>query len=76
MQAIETKFLGPTNFRGARIKATAQAGSVTISYPYDERSGDHTLAAIALALKLGWAGRWVEGGRADGRGSVFVAVAS
>lgn len=27
MQAIETKYLGPTNTRGSRIKASAQAGS-------------------------------------------------
>lgn len=29
-QAIVTKFLGPTNYRGSRVKATCQAGSVTI----------------------------------------------
>lgn len=27
MQAIRTKYYGPTNFRGSRIKAEAQAGS-------------------------------------------------
>ena len=37
MQAIEMQYLGPTNFRGARIKATAQAGSITISLPGDSR---------------------------------------
>lgn len=31
MQAIVTKYLCPTNFKGSRYKATAQAGSITVS---------------------------------------------
>lgn len=55
MQAILTRYLGPTNTRGARIKATCAAGSITISYPYD-LSGQavHRKAAEALVSKLGW----------------------
>jgi hypothetical protein len=55
MQAIQTRYLSPTNSRGARIKAWASAGSVTISYPY-ELSGQavHRKAAEALTEKLGW----------------------
>lgn len=55
MQAIQTRYLGPTNNRGARIKAWAQAGCITISYPY-ELSGQacHRAAAEALALKCEW----------------------
>lgn len=55
MQAIQTKYLCPTNSRGARIKATCAAGSVTISYPY-ELSGQacHRKAAEALMFKLNW----------------------
>ena len=55
MQAIQTKYLGPTNSRGARIKATCAAGSATISYPH-ELSGQasHRKAAEALVNKLGW----------------------
>lgn len=55
MQAIQTKYLCPTNSRGARIKATAAAGSITISYPH-ELSGQavHRKAAEALVSKLGW----------------------
>lgn len=55
MQAIQTKYLCPTNSRGARIKATAAAGSITISYPYG-LSGQacHRKAAEALVSKLGW----------------------
>ena len=55
MQAIITKYFGPTNSRGSRIKATCAAGSVTISYPY-ELSGQacHRAAADALVQKMGW----------------------
>ena len=55
MQAIITKYFGPTNSRGSRIKAQCAAGSVTIDYPY-ELSGMycHAQAAKALIKKLGW----------------------
>lgn len=55
MQAIQTRYLGPTNSRGSRIKAWAAAGSVTIDYPH-ELSGQacHRKAAEALIKKLGW----------------------
>jgi hypothetical protein len=55
MQAIQTRYLGPTNTRGARIKAWAAAGSITISYPY-ELSGQacHRSAAEELVKKLDW----------------------
>jgi hypothetical protein len=33
-QAIETKYMGPTNTRGSRIKATAAAGSVMVPFDY------------------------------------------
>jgi len=56
MQAIVTKYLGPRGVRGARIKATAEGGSITIGYPhelhgYEER---HRKAAEALCDKMGW----------------------
>lgn len=55
MQAIITKYLPATNSRGSRIKATCQAGSVTISYPYDLTGMCcHAAAAKALVEKLGW----------------------
>lgn len=65
MQAIHTKFFGPTNSRPARIKATADAGSMTVSWDYArDVQTNHELAALALAKKLGWDeydGRWVAG---------------
>jgi len=39
MQAISTRYFGPTNTLGARIKATCERGSITIPYPH-ELSGD------------------------------------
>ena len=38
MQAITTKYLCPTNFKGARVKASCERGSITLSWP-DELSG-------------------------------------
>lgn len=56
MQSILTKFLNPTDFKGARIKATCDAGSVVIPFPheYGEGSKAHALAAMMLVRKLGW----------------------
>lgn len=72
-QSITTRYLGPTNSRGSRIKATCEAGSVTIPYAY-ERSNEyaHVLACEALLAKFGWGGRYVGGATATGY--VFVEV--
>ena len=73
MQTIETKFLGPTNFRGARIKATHEGGvkSVTLPYPYELSGVDvHAVAAVALARQLDWHGTLIGG--STKRGYVFV----
>lgn len=57
MQAIQTKYLSPTNTKPSRIKAWCEAGSVTISYPHEhDESGAHYSAAQALAVKLEWTG--------------------
>lgn len=55
MQAILTRYHGPTDYHGARITARCEAGKVTIPYPH-ELSGEavHRAAAIALCSKLGW----------------------
>lgn len=55
MQAIITKYHGPTNTRGSRITAKCDAGSVTIPYPYELSGEDvHRKAAETLRDKLGW----------------------
>lgn len=77
-QAISTKFLGPTNCHGARIKATAQAGSVTVPYDHSQSiAGAHAKAAQALIDKYDWDRLgldWVSAGHPSGSGYVFVPV--
>lgn len=56
-QAIQTKFLGPTNVKGSRVKAWAEAGSITVSWDYSlDSAGNHRAAAEKLAAKSGWVG--------------------
>jgi hypothetical protein len=56
MQAIQTRFLSPTNSRGARIKAWCKAGSKTIAYNYElDASQNHYEAAMQLFKQCGWA---------------------
>jgi hypothetical protein len=55
MQAIEVKYLAPTNSRESRFKATAPGGSITISRDYALDTNVNKLAAAtALFNKLGW----------------------
>ncbi len=55
MQAIKTQYLGPTDTKGARIKATCDAGSVTVPWDYElSTEGNHHLAAVMVRRKLGW----------------------
>ena len=77
MQSIETRFYGPGNARGARIKAQASGGMFVWS-DWDYAIGseeNHKQAAIKLIRKLGWAhdktrgdtyGDWYAGGTKNG----------
>lgn len=72
MKSIITKYLGPGNVRGSRMKATA-AGGCSKTVPYDDaltQDGNHAAAAQALATQLGWRGTWVRGYLEDA--TVFV----
>ena len=63
MQAIVTKFFGPSGKHGARVKATAQAGSMFIAWNNAlNYEANHRAAALALASRYGWSGQWVGGG--------------
>ena len=74
-QAIETKYLGPTNIKGGRIKAAAAAGSITIGYDHAlNADANHKAAADALIAKLGWTGTFAQGGNVKGTGYYFVNV--
>ena len=65
MQAIETKYFGPSNVKGSRIKATAQAGSVTVGYDH-ALNGDvmgiskYEMSAMEYLLRYGKDGKKVE----------------
>jgi hypothetical protein len=72
LQAITTKFIGPTNTKGSRIKATCQAASLTVNSDYAlSIEQNHAAAAKALADKMGWRGDWYQGG-IPGSGFAFV----
>ncbi len=73
MQTITTKYLGPTNHRGSRYKATHTGNytSVTLDADYSMTAeANHVEAALALAEKLEWEGDYVGGHTQDGM--VFV----
>lgn len=77
MQAIETRYLGPTNFRGSRIKAICDAKTITVDYDHaaPNLESAHDVAARALILQLGWndgRGRWIRGCTSKSRGYVYV----
>ena len=77
MQAIHTKYISPSNTRGARIKAyTSDGRSVTVSYDHAlDSEKAHFQAAQAFAEKhFKYAPdtkRMAFGGSADGKGYCF-----
>jgi hypothetical protein len=67
MQTITTKYLGATNHRGSRIKATTSSGiSKTVSYD-DELNAipNHKRAVHKLNEQLNWSGEMVQGSPND-----------
>jgi hypothetical protein len=58
MIAIQTKYLGPTNTRGSRIKAWTDSGfSATISYPHElsyELCHFEAVKALVAKHNLAW----------------------
>ena len=75
---VETKFIGPTNFRGSRVKATCFRGSVTVSYDHSLGcgGGPHEKATRALLEKFWPGGKQdvLAGGESpSGRGYVYIA---
>jgi len=67
MKAIKTKYLGPTNTRGSRIKASDGCGNaIVINWDYElDVDKNHKVAAITLCKKMKWntsfATGWHEG---------------
>jgi hypothetical protein len=80
MQTITVKYLGPTNQRGSRFKATHTCGaqSVTLPYDYDLSIAENEWqAAKALIIKLGWhenVSEWVRGTINKRGDAVFVGL--
>ena len=73
MKAIETKYLGPTNYRGSRCKAWTDGASIVLDWDHSLNSeGNHRAAAVALYEKMGWHGTIAQGGTL--RTDVFVFV--
>ena len=67
MQAIQTKWYGPTNHQGSRIVAKCDARRITI--PYDHAlsvSDNHRKAAEKLLDLMGWSGKMHSGVLPDG----------
>lgn len=74
-QAITTKFIGATNHRASRVKATASAGSITVEWDHDLNvDNNHKRAARKLAQKFGWHGTFHAGGLPSEAGNVYVCV--
>lgn len=76
VQAIQTKFLGPTNFRGSRVKAYCQAGNITLPWSHNLNSEEnHKLAILELIKDLGWQDwTYACGWSPNGRGLTAVAI--
>jgi len=54
-QAIETKYLGPTDTKGARVVARCDGGRLVVSWKCEHNpTVNHAMAAMALAERLGW----------------------
>ena len=74
-RAITVKYLGPTNSRGARVKASAGGtqGNVTLPFRHDLSMEQNVAAAVdELLLRYEWDNPYVLGALADG---TYVAVA-
>ena len=63
MKAIKTKYIGPTNTKGSRMRATDEDGnSVTITWDDSLDSlANHEAGAVALCNKTDWVGNLVGG---------------
>jgi len=71
-QAIETRYVGPTNHRGSRIIATTERGHrLTRAWDHALNSDEnHHAAADALRAKLYWP--FIVAGGSTAKGYVFV----
>lgn len=74
-QGIQTKYFGPTNAKGSRVKVWAQAGVKYFGWDHALNPDEnHAAAAKMYAEFWQWTGRWVGGAMPDGTGYLFVNV--
>jgi hypothetical protein len=83
MQAIVTRYLGPTNYKGSRVKAMCEARprGVVVGWDYGASNGtalseseaNHDRAARALIESMGWFGTWARGALPSG-GFCYVCI--
>lgn len=67
MQAIRTRYHGPTNTKGSRFSATCEHGRIYVPYDHSlNLAGNHKAAALALLEKLDWVDTPYAGGVFEG----------
>lgn len=55
MQAIKTKYIGPSATKGSRIQASCEAKTIYVPYTHAlDSDGNHRAACEALLLAMGW----------------------
>lgn len=79
-QAIITRYIGPTDTKGSRVRATSASG-LTLTLGWDSALGseeNHRAAALALANKHNWLNRpntyLVSGGLKTGNAYVIIEI--
>ena len=69
-RSIQTAYLAPTNYRGARVRVWAgddRRRGITISWDYALNGDQNQLRAVAaLVARRGWHGAWTIGGLEPG----------
>lgn len=77
LQAITTKYLGPTNHRGSRIVAQCNAKRIVVEWDDSlDVAENHTRAAQNLATQLGWDGPWHGGALPESNSHAYCFVQS
>lgn len=72
MIAIITKYLGPSDYRGSRVKAFTDQDTRIVDWDHAlSMEKNHDRAAVALCQKMGWKGTLVRGGIKHGYAYVF-----
>lgn len=75
MQAILTKFHGPTDHKPARVSAYCEAGKLTCKWDHARTAEqNHWNAAVYLRAQLNWEGDLACGALPNGTGYAFVFI--